>query len=147
MVEKHPTGTAYYEYLNDEKLMGTRCQSCGALHLPPRAMCPECYGQEIAWVEMSGQGKVRAFTSVYIAPTAMIQAGYGRKKPYLVGIVELEEGPSISAQIVGVDPANPDSVNVGMPVRLAFVQRAQGGEEQSYLAFEPVPPNQTGDQS
>jgi uncharacterized OB-fold protein len=134
MADRDPTGTAYYQYLNEEKLMGTQCAGCGALHLPPRALCPECYGDEMAWVEMSGAGKVLAFTSVYIAPTAMIEAGYGRKKPYLAAIIELSEGPAISAQIVD---AQSGEVQVGMPVKLAFVRRGEGDEAQTYLAFEP----------
>ena len=57
---------------------------------------------------MSGEGKLLAFTTVHIAPTAMIEAGYDRKNPYCTGIVQLDEGPAISAQILGVDPTKPE---------------------------------------
>jgi len=116
--------------------MGSRCTSCGALHLPPRALCPACYGGEMEWQEMSGQGKLVAFTAVYIAPTAMIEAGYGRDNPYCAGIVELEEGPAISAQILGVDPTKPEEIEIGMPLRVAFVRRGAGDEQHTFLAFE-----------
>ena len=138
MSERQMTGEAFYQYLAEKKLMGSRCQSCGALHLPPRPLCPACYGDELAWEQIGGRGKLVAFTTVHIAPTAMIEAGYGRKNPYCTGIVQLEEGPCISAQITGVDPAAPQEIEVGMPVRVAFVQRGEGEDQRTYLAFEKV---------
>ena len=138
MSERQMTGEAFYQYLAEHKLMGSRCQSCGALHLPPRPLCPACYGDELAWEQIGGRGKLVAFTTVHIAPTAMIEAGYGRKNPYCTGIVALEEGPCISAQITGVDPAAPQEIEVGTPVRIAFVQRGEGEAQRTYLAFEKV---------
>jgi uncharacterized OB-fold protein len=104
--------------------------------MPPRALCPACYGEEMAWEEMSGEGKLVAFTTVHIAPTAMIEAGYDRKNPYCAGIVQLAEGPAISAQILGVDPAQPEEIEVGTPLRIAFVRRGEGEQARTYLAFE-----------
>jgi uncharacterized OB-fold protein len=138
MSERQMTGEAFYQYLAEKKLMGSRCQSCGALHLPPRSLCPACYGGELDWEQLSGRGKVVAFTTVHIAPTAMLEAGYGRTNPYCTGIVQLDEGPSISAQITGVDPAAPDQIEIGMPVQVSFVQRGEGEEERTYLAFKKV---------
>ena len=116
--------------------MGSRCQSCGALYVPPRAICPACYGAGMEWVEMSGEGELLAFTTVHIAPTAMIEAGYGRKNPYCAGIVQLAEGPAISAQILGVDATRPQEIEIGMPLRIAFVQRGEGEQTRTFLAFE-----------
>jgi uncharacterized OB-fold protein len=90
----------------------------------------------MVWDEMGGRGKLIAFTTVHIAPTAMIEAGYDRKNPYCAGIVQLEDGPSISAQILGVDAARPEEIQIGMPLKLAFVQRGEGEKTQTYLAFE-----------
>jgi uncharacterized OB-fold protein len=129
-------GTSFYEFLAENKLMGSRCRSCGALHLPPRALCPDCYGDEMEWVEMGGEGKLLAFTTVHIAPTAMIEAGYGRDKPYCTGIVQLAEGPAISGQILGVDPARPQEIKIGTPLHVAFVRRGEGEAARTYLAFE-----------
>ena len=89
------------------------------------------------WEQLEGKGTLAAFTSVHIAPTAMIEAGYSRKNPYVAGIVRLSEGPAISGQIVGVDPARPEEIEIGMPVRATFVERGNGDRRQTYLAFEP----------
>jgi uncharacterized OB-fold protein len=99
-------------------------------------MCPTCYGEEMAWEEMAGEGELVAFTTVHIAPTAMIDAGYGRDKPYCAGIVRLKEGPAISAQILGVDPTRPDEIEIGTPLHVAFVERGEDEQTRTYLAFE-----------
>lgn len=130
------TESAYAIKLSDHKLMGTRCQSCGAVYLPPRPMCGECHEDSMEWVDLPTTGTIQAFTSVFIGPTAMIEAGYDRKNPYCVGIVKLDEGPAISAQILGLDPSNPESIKIGTPVKAAFVERGDGDNQRTYLAFQ-----------
>lgn len=124
--------------LAEHRLMAARCQSCGALHLPPRPLCPDCYSTNMAWEALSGEGKLAAFTAIYIAPTVMVEAGYGRDNPYVAGIVQLAEGPSISAQILGVDARQPEQIAIGAPLRAAFVERGVGDTQRTFLAFEPV---------
>jgi uncharacterized OB-fold protein len=136
MSERDFSGTSFYQYLGEEKLMGARCKSCGALYLPPRSLCPACFGEEMEWEEMGGRGKLVAFTTVHIAPTSMIKAGYDRKNPYCAGIVQLDEGPTISAQILGVDPCKPEEIEIGTPLRATYVERDEGDEKRTYLAFE-----------
>lgn len=135
--EKKPfTATSFYEYLNEKKLMGSYCPHCGENFLPPRAVCPHCFSDQLEWVEFDGKGKLAAFTSIYIAPTAMIKAGYGRDKPYLAGVVELEEGVKISGQILGMDAGKPERIEIGAPVRAEFVERGEGDEKGTFLAFQ-----------
>jgi uncharacterized protein len=124
------TAASFQAYLNEEKLMGSHCPHCQANFLPPRAICPRCYSDRLDWVEFSGQGRLAAFTSIYIAPSAMIAAGYGRDNPYLAGIVELEEGVKISGQILGAEVA------VGTPLTALFVERGEDEAQQRYLAFQ-----------
>ena len=135
---KNFTGDAFYGQLSEHKLTGSVCESCSALQVPPRPMCPNCYGEEMRLTEMSGIGELAAFTTVHIAPTAMIEAGYDRKNPYCAGIVRLEEGPAISGQILGIDPTNPEEIEVGMAVRMTFIERGEGDQARTFLAFEPV---------
>ncbi len=135
MSEPEFTSASFYQYLAEHKLMGSRCPSCGGLHVPPRPLCPACQGEEMEWVEMSGSGTLLAFTTISIAPTAMIEAGYGKDNPYCTGIVLLEEGPTISAQILGVDVRQPAQIAIGTPLRVAFVERGEGDRRRTYLAF------------
>ncbi len=131
------TSESFYKYLGEHKLMGSRCKSCGAQHVPPRPICPACHGAEMAWEALSGQGTLLAFTTIHIAPTAMIEAGYGRDNPYCAGIVKLDEGPAVSAQILNVDPSQPDSIAIGTRLHVTFVERGEGEERRTFLAFQP----------
>jgi len=81
---------SYERFLSEEKLMGSRCEKCGALFVPPRSICIKCYGTEMEWVEMKGKGKLSAFTCIAIGPPLMAKEGYDRQHPYVSGVVQLE---------------------------------------------------------
>jgi uncharacterized OB-fold protein len=136
MPEREFNNESFQTYLDEHKLMGSRCSTCGTLYVPPRPLCSNCFGETMTWVEMGGQAKLRAFTVVHIATSAMIEAGYGRDNPYFSGIVKLDEGPSISAQILGADPTQPEQLEIGTPLSAVFVERGEGEEVKSFLAFE-----------
>jgi hypothetical protein len=136
MAEPEFTSASFYQFLGEHKLMASRCRSCSALYLPPRPLCTACHGTEMEWVEMGGSGLLLAFTTIHIAPTAMIEAGYGKDNPYCTGIVQLAEGPAISGQILGVDARQPAQIAVGTRLKAAFVERGEGDKRRTYLAFE-----------
>lgn len=132
------THASYQQHLSAHRLMGSRCAACGAMHLPPRAICPACRSVQMTWMEFSGRGRLAGFTSVFIAPTAMAQAGYGRDKPYLSAVVELEEGAKISARLLGLDAAHPENILVGQPLVVDFIDEGDGEQHSTVLAFRPA---------
>jgi len=129
---------AYDQYLSEERLMGSRCEHCRRLYVPPRPICIDCQKTEMALVEMSGQGKLAGFTFISIGPAFMRKEGYDRNNPYCVGVVELQEGTRVDARIEGVDPKAPESIKIGMPMKVAFLHRGTEIDPKSYLAFEPA---------
>ncbi len=131
------TATSFYTFLQEHKLMAARCTRCGALYLPPRPLCPHCVDAPMEWVELSGKGEVVAYSVIAIGLTMMLEAGYSRENPYVSAMVRLAEGPVISAQLVGVDVQHPESIKIGMPVRMTFVERGPQEARKVYLAFEP----------
>jgi len=146
MGEREFSSASFYQFLGEHKLMASRCRSCAALTVPPRPLCPACHGEEMEWVEMGGSGALLAFTTIHIAPTAMIEAGYGKDNPYCTGIVRLAEGPAISAQILGTDARQPAQIAVGAELKVAFIERGEGDKRRTCLAFEmtgagPAPGN------
>lgn len=140
--EKEFTSAAFSRFLNDRQLVGTRCQDCEQLYLPPRAICPNCHSSRMEWHRFSGQGELAAFTAVYIGPARMNAAGYSREKPYLTGIVRLVEGPMISARLIGLPAEQPAEIRVGTALRAAFIHEGTTGQADSeietVLAFEPA---------
>ncbi|MGD2127554.1 MAG: Zn-ribbon domain-containing OB-fold protein [Desulfobacteraceae bacterium] len=138
MDERPFSDISYNQFLNEEKLMGSRCKECGAHYVPPRSICIKCYNSEIEWIEMKGEGKLAAFTCITIAPPFMVAQGYDRKHPYVSGVVELDEGGRVDARIEGVDAADPESIKVGMRVKVKFLHREDTQIPETYLAFEPI---------
>ena len=138
MEEKIFSDIEFNEYLNKEKLMGSKCKKCGSLFTPPRPICIDCHSNDMEWVKMGGMGKLLAFTCISIGPPFMIEEGFNRKNPYCVGVVELDEGPKVDARIEGIDPAKPETIKVGMPLAVKYLHREKKGKKLTYLAFEPV---------
>ena len=130
------SSAGFYEYVGENKLMGTKCKSCGELALPPRQVCTKCGSDDMEWSEMAGKGKLEAFTVTLYGPTRMVQAGFGPKNPYCVGVVRLDEGPAISAQILGLDLSKPEEIKIGTPMQLTFIERTEGEQQNTYIGFE-----------
>jgi uncharacterized protein len=127
---------SFQTFLSEGKLMGARSKATGKIYVPPRPIDPETHSDEMEWVELSGKGELAAFTAVSIGPNAMIAAGYDRNNPYLTGIVKLNEGPMISAQILGLDAAQPELDYIGTPLTVTFIERGEEEEKRTFLAFE-----------
>jgi len=137
------TIASFEKFLKDKRLMASRCTKCSALWLPPRPICLECRDDTMEWTELSGKGKLVAFTVIGVGPIPMIEAGYNRENPYCVGIVEVEEGPRIGAQILGVDVTHPENIRIGTSLTMEFVERGSwhfveelAKAEKVYLAFK-----------
>lgn len=130
------TAASFDQYLAEGKLMASRCADCGTLSLPPRSICPKCHRENLEWTETGGKGKLAGFTVVSIAPTFMTKQGYGRDKPYVSGVVELDEGVKISARITGVDATKPEEIKVGTPLTVDFITVGEGDGAKTYLAFK-----------
>jgi len=89
----------------------------------------------VEWFQFCGRGQPSAFTCISVVPNAMGEKGFGRNNPYCSGIGTLEEGPRISALVLGVDAANPQNIATGMALTLD-VQDIDG--ERPVLAFVPA---------
>jgi uncharacterized OB-fold protein len=129
---------AYNQFLNEGKLMGCQCRTCGERYVPPRPLCIACFSPDMEWVEMSGCGRLVAFTCILVAPPFMMAQGYGRTHPYISGVVELAEGGRVDARIENVDPSKPESIRIGAPMKAAFIRRQDSKAPETYLAFAPA---------
>jgi len=138
MEERLFNDISYERFLNEDKLMGSRCRKCGSLSVPPRSICVKCYQSEMEWVAIKGKGKLVAFTSIAIGPPFMIREGYDRKRPYVSGVIELEERVKVVARIEGVDASKPETIRIGTPLQMEFLHRGEGTEATTFLAFRPA---------
>lgn len=136
--EKEITVKNYLDYLTSKKLMGSKCAKCGEMRVPPRKICPKCNSTNAKWVEMSGKGKVAAFSCISVGTQLFVDKGYSNKKPYCFSVIKLDDGPMISAQLVGVDETKPDTIKIGTQVKVKFLETQIKGETRVDLGFEPL---------
>ncbi len=93
-------------------LVGTRCVNCGRYYFPPRSFCPSCRRDgRIIDHQFSGKGTVVTYT---VVRTASEQFEF--QTPYVLAIVQLDEGPRMTAQI----SCRPEDVHIGMRVKKTF---------------------------
>jgi uncharacterized OB-fold protein len=89
------------------------------------------------WVEFKGTGKLAAFTSITVAPPYMAKEGFNRNNPYVVGVVELDEGVKAVARIVEVDAKKTEMIKVGTRLKAKFLEKGEGPDRKTALAFKP----------
>lgn len=85
----------------------------------PRHLCPQCWSDQLEWVESAGTGSVYSFSIVHRAPTP----DFATRAPYVIAMVELAEGPRMFANVIGDDAL---SVSIGDRVQVAFEDRGEG---------------------
>ena len=90
----------YNEALQENKLLGLKCQDCGSITIPPKMVCRKCTSPDMEVVQLKGDGKIQTFTTVNVA-----SEGRENEVPYVIVLVELEEGPWIMGNLTGTDPA------------------------------------------
>jgi hypothetical protein len=103
----------YWEGLRQHQLLIPRCNACRRYWFPPSTNCPHCTSSDFTWTPVSGRGKV--FT--YVVYHRVYHPGFADQVPYTVALVELEEGPRMISNIVGIPP---DQVACEMPVHVIY---------------------------
>lgn len=111
----------YWQGARENRLLIRRCGACGAAHFMPRHLCPACWSDDLRWVEASGRGTVHSFSVIHRAPLAAFAA----RVPYVVALVDLEEGPRMMANILGDDALD---TAIGDAVTVCFEERGGGAK-------------------
>lgn len=107
-----PEFTPFWNGLREGRLMLPVCEECGPFFYP-RIVCPTCHRRVTGWVECSGRGTLYSFAIAH----APLHPGWKGPVPYVLAMVELDEGPRLSTNLVGVEP-DPAAIRIGMPVEL-----------------------------
>jgi uncharacterized protein len=119
------TKTARYwrENVSRYNMIGAKCTNCGKTYFPYRTMCPDCGRKSINKIEefkFSGAGKVYATTVVHEA-----HEQYHMMKPYILALIELDEGAKILGQVID---AEPEEIKIGTRVKSAFRKLGEDGK-------------------
>jgi len=100
-------------------LLGMRCLKCGVCVFGDAIFCQACSSDELEAVDLSSSGVLFSYTIVRVPPD-----GWPGPVPYVLGEVELPEGPHVLAEVIGMEHAD---LQIGKEVRLAL-EPVQSGE-------------------
>lgn len=103
----------HYEAAAQERLVVRRCGGCGLLFHYPRPRCPGCHSEDLAWEQLSGRARIAVSAVVSRPPWNDIP----REVPYVVALVDLEEGPRMLSTVEG---AGGRTVEPGSRVEAVF---------------------------
>ena len=110
-METKITYEQYQGNLEQGKFIGLKCKGCEAVTFPPMSVCRGCSSPDCDVTELKGEGTLRTFTVIRVAPEGM-------KPPYIVAMAELDEGPWVLGNLVGINPDEADMGLMGKRVRL-----------------------------
>jgi uncharacterized OB-fold protein len=111
----------FWEGCRRHELRMQRCTACGRFRFHPRPLCPHCLSDANEWVRMSGKGNLYSF--VVCHPPVL--PAFADRVPFAVVLVALAEDASL--RLVGnVLDAKPESLRIGLPLRVAFEEIAEG---------------------
>jgi uncharacterized protein len=103
-------------------LLIKQCDECARALAPEASVCTACAGPALHWLPAAGNGTLVTWTTVHKAPNP----AYTDRVPYVVGVVELTEGPWLYGRI------DTETLTAGMALTATFVH-GEGGE--SYPIF------------
>jgi uncharacterized OB-fold protein len=132
----HTKVGGFAQHLAEGRLMGSRCAGCGFTAFPPRSDCPRCLGERFELHEISGRGTLVTFTKIVAAPE-----GFAELAPYVLGLVDLEDGGRLLASFGG--EVSEAEIRVGMELRV--VPRSIEDGEDLRVFYELVPAEAAGD--
>jgi len=112
-----PEAKPYWEGMKQHKLMLPECQDCRKAHFYPRVFCPHCHSRNLRWIEASGRGKLYAFEILHRSFNPAVKTPL----PYVLAMIELEEGPRMLSNLVNVAP-DPNVIRCDMPVEVVFTK-------------------------
>ncbi len=107
-----PETAHFWEGARRGELRLQRCRACARAYFPPRPFCPVCASRDVEVFRASGRATLYSYV-IHQRP------GPGFEPPYAIAVVELEEGPRMMTNIVGV-PQTPEALVLDMPLEVSF---------------------------
>ena len=101
----------FQQGLERGELLGLKCNTCNSVTFPPMTRCRECNGTDLKITEIAGEGTMRTFTVIRVAPEGMTS-------PYIVAMAEIDEGAWVMGNLVDLNPDDADMNLIGKRVTL-----------------------------
>ncbi|MCL2516213.1 MAG: OB-fold domain-containing protein [Microbacteriaceae bacterium] len=123
-----PETLPFWEGTAAGELRIQRCTPCDEFYFYPRPFCPKCLSSDVAWEKVSGNATLASYNINYRPGPA-----FSSQDPLVIALVELDEGPRMMTNIVGV-PAEPEALPLGMRLTVGFQPRG----DQFLPVFSPA---------
>ncbi len=108
----------FIDYLEQDKIMATRCKDCGTVFFPPRADCYKCLDSNMDWTEVSGTGRLITYSKLEYAPI-----GFGDDLPYAIAVLDYGDY-KVFGRIAGNVPEG--EIRIGMEMKTVVNQLPNG---------------------
>jgi len=123
-----PESLPYWQAAKEHRLALPKCEDCDKFWFPPSRACPHCLSMNVSFQTVSGRGKVFSFVTFH----RVYRPAFAQDVPYVVALVELEEGPRLLTNILGISH---EDVRCEMPVEVVFDDY---DDEMSIPKFRPL---------
>ena len=121
----------WFAAAREHRLVIQRCASCGTLRHPPGPMCPQCRSLEWGTLEASGRATLYSWVVAHHPRHPAFAT------PYVVAVVELEEGTRLITNLVDLAPGD---LTIGMPLALRWLDAdADADPDLTLPVFGPAP--------
>lgn len=114
-----PETRVFWEKARRHELWIQRCEACDHAFFYPRLHCPRCTSERLEWFKASGRGVLYSYVINHRPPP-----GFEDDAPYAIAIVQLEEGPRMMSNIVGIENT-PENLVLDMPLEVVFDDATQ----------------------
>jgi len=107
----------FWDGLKRQELRIQRCRTCGRGYFYPRPFCPRpgCHSRDVEWITASGRGRLHSYVIVHRGHPAF-------PAPYVLAVVELDEGGRMFTNITGLDVPTPEQLPIDAEVEVVFVE-------------------------
>lgn len=110
-----PETAPFWEATKKHELQMQRCNDCNRYYFYPRPYCRYCMSENTEWRTLTGRGTLHTYV-INQRPAP----GFEEETPYVIAVVELDEGPRLMTNIVGVDSPTPDKLKIDAPVEVVW---------------------------
>ncbi|ABM58670.1 Zn-ribbon domain-containing OB-fold protein [Verminephrobacter eiseniae] len=124
-----PVTQPFWDGTRAGELRLQQCKACLRHVMYPRLRCPQCGAAGMHWIRATGRGRLYSYVINHFAAP-----GWEGETPYVIAVVELEEGPRMLSNLVGVAP-RPECLTLDMPLEVVF----EGRGDQTLPMFKPAP--------
>jgi uncharacterized OB-fold protein len=107
-----PETAHFWEGTRAGELRLQRCGACGRIRFPPRPVCPDCASREVNVFAASGRARLHSYVINQ-------RAAPGFRAPYVIAVVELDEGPRMLTNLIGVEPT-PEALPLDLALEVSF---------------------------